>query len=705
MLRSKGLTDKMLLLGIDGMDPRFARVLVDEGKMPNLKKLMEKGACREDLRMLGANPTITPPMWATLATGAYPMTHGIMDYNLSAENDKDVTIGAFSSRFLKAEPLWNVTAEEGKKTLVMHWPGGSFPPTTDSENLTVIDGSSPGACCAWSSVRDLDMVYVASTKCPKPNYLPMATLTSELEGDEPLKFLYPPVHDGMPMSSGGVTPEAKERLKGYQKWYKEFIDVPGYKPDSSFVVDNVLYEEGKGLMWNVADFPTGVSFSPVWPAHDWGFDVPADAKEFLIITFYGKVQRFGLITKGESGAYDTVAIYKDKQTAEPVTVLTEDAGLVGVYDEVPSKEGPEPVYRNMRLLKIGEDGNYVRIWASRGMSCTDDSVFFPKENFAEIVKRFGPPQPTSQMCGNDADLILKCNNEQWIKAAEWQSNVIHYFIEEQGTEVVFSHFHNIDLQSHNYMKYMKNRETSRYDESEVRKFAEATYKVTDDYLGSFMHLIDEGWTLAIFSDHALISCEVEAVAMGDNTGVSLEPLRKFGYTVLKRDENGNELPEVDWTKTKAIMTRSNSIYINVKGRDPHGIVDPADKYELEEQIITDLYGYKHPKTGHRIFDLAVHNKEAVLFGLGGPMGSDIVFFVNENYAEDHGAGLSTATGHNDTSLGPIFCVAGPGIKEGYRTDMYIREVDLAPTAAVLLGVDFPAQCEGSPAYDIFTERV
>ena len=167
-----------------------------------------------------------------------------------------------------------------------------------------------------------------------------------------------------------------------------------------------------------------------------------------------------------------------------------------------------------------------------------------------------------------------------------------------------------------------------------------------------MHLIDEGWTLAIFSDHALISCEVEAVAMGDNTGVSLEPLHKMGYTVLKTDENGKELPEVDWTKTKAIMTRSNSIYINVKGRDPHGIVDPADKYELEEQIITDLYGYKHPKTGHRIFDLAVHNKEAVLFGLGGPMGSDIVFFVNENYAEDHGAGLSTATGHNDTSLGP-----------------------------------------------------
>lgn len=29
------------------------------------------------------------------------MTHGIMDFNLSAENDKDITLGLFSSRFLK----------------------------------------------------------------------------------------------------------------------------------------------------------------------------------------------------------------------------------------------------------------------------------------------------------------------------------------------------------------------------------------------------------------------------------------------------------------------------------------------------------------------------------------------------------------------------------------------------------------------------
>ena len=203
MLRRQGLTEKLLLLGIDGMDPRFSKRLLAEGKLPNVQKLIDRGACREDLMMLGANPTITPPMWATLATGAYPMTHGIMDFNLSAEEDKDITFGAFSSRFLKAEPLFNVTAKAGKKTLCMHWPGGSFPPTIDSENLMVIDGSSPGAVCSFSSVRGNDSMFIASTKAEKVSFMPMSVVDSDVEGDEELAF-------GYFISANGVSEEAQE---------------------------------------------------------------------------------------------------------------------------------------------------------------------------------------------------------------------------------------------------------------------------------------------------------------------------------------------------------------------------------------------------------------------------------------------------------------------------------------------------------------
>jgi len=698
MLRSKGLSEKVLLLGIDGMDPRFTKRLVDEGKMPNVKKLMDMGSCREDLMMLGANPTITPPMWATLGTGTYPMTHGIMDYNISAEDDKDITISAFSSRFLKAEPLWNVTAQAGKKTLTMHWPGGSFPPTIDSENLFSIDGSSPGAVCAWSNERDFDMVYIASTKAQKTSYKPYSVMSSELEGDEELKF-------AMKLGTkSGKSPEAKERVRKYREWYKEFINVEGYEPNDSMVTDKVLYKKDKGLNWFLADMPQSGCISPISSANGWAFEVPADAKEFVMITYGGKVTRNALILKNEQGVYDKVAIYKDKQTPEPIVVLEDDV-FTGVYDVIPTADGEEKVYRNMRMLKIAEDGSYVRIWSSRGMSCEDDSVWFPKSLFREVVELFGPPQPTSQVPGNDADLIMKCNDLQWRKAAEWQSNVMHYMIEHYGVEVIFSHMHNVDLAGHNYMKYLKNRPNSRYDEKEVVKFAEATYKVTDDYIGSFMHLIDEGWTIMIFSDHSLICAEEEPVVLCESNGVNLDPFREWGYTVMKVDEDGNELPEVDWTKTRAIQTRSNSIYINLKGRDPHGIVDPADKYELEEEIITKLYGYKDEKTGKRVVALALHNKDAVLLGLGGPMGADIVLFVHETFVDDHGPALSTAYGYNDTSLSPIFLAAGKGIKENFRTDRYVREVDLAPTAAVLLGVDIPAECEGAPAYQIFTEKM
>ena len=126
---------------------------------------------------------------------------------------------------------------------------------------------------------------------------------------------------------------------------------------------------------------------------------------------------------------------------------------------------------------------------------------------------------------------------------------------------------------------------------------------------------------------------------------------------------------------------------------------------MEEQIITDLYGYKDKKTGKRVVALALHNKDAVLLGMGGELAGDIVMMVHETWNVDHGESLSTACGHNDTSVSPIFVAAGPGIKAGYKIKGYVREVDVAPTAAVLLGVDIPADCEGAPAYQIFTERV
>ena len=53
----------------------------------------------------------------------------------------------------------------------------------------------------------------------------------------------------------------------------------------------------------------------------------------------------------------------------------------------------------------------------------------------------------------------------------------------------------------------------------------------------------------------------------------------------------------------------------------------------------------------------------------------------------------------DSSVSPIFIAAGAGIKPGY-TKRVIRQVDVAPTAAVLAGVRMPNECEGAVVYQI-----
>ena len=75
---------------------------------------------------------------------------------------------------------------------------------------------------------------------------------------------------------------------------------------------------------------------------------------------------------------------------------------------------------------------------------------------------------------------------------------------------------------------------------------------------------------------------------------------------------------MDWTKTTAVANREMHIYVNLKGRNQHkvkdadgneviidGLIDPADQYEFEEQLITDLYNIKDKETGKRIIAWAL----------------------------------------------------------------------------------------------------
>lgn len=99
-----------------------------------------------------------------LATGATPAVHGITCFWGQSKHDMSTMTYNLDSRKCKAEQLWNVTAAQGMKTLVWHWPGSSWPPSSDSSNLHVVDGTQPNAIGNGDCVVDDDkLVYAATT--------------------------------------------------------------------------------------------------------------------------------------------------------------------------------------------------------------------------------------------------------------------------------------------------------------------------------------------------------------------------------------------------------------------------------------------------------------------------------------------------------------------------------------------------------------
>lgn len=671
MTTRKKMTDKVIVVGIDGLDPRLTKKCLDQGLMPNTKKLIELGSAREDLVLLGAQPTVTPPMWTTLATGAYPVTHGITCFSRQSKKGLDGIEYNLDSRYCQAEQLWNVTAEAGYKTLVWHWPGSAWPPSSDNPNLFVVDGTSPSAVNASIANKDKEKILVADVSVESPTFRRKAAQDSKV-------------------------PCVIEDLKTDDETFDVSAAV-----FSRGITRNIIekHSEGEGA---ISDAPFDVVLSPIKPAKGW-LNAPDDAKEFTMLHSQGLIRRPCLILKNEDGIYDHIGIYKSKKEEAPIAVVQNGEFTPDIYDEAIKDDVKYRVNRNMRIIELAEDGTHLRMWISSGLNMEEDSLFHPTRIFKEITENVGYPQPTCMTGGADVRLIRDCMGANWEYSGEWTSNALHYLIEKEGIQVIFSQFHNVDLQSHMIAKYMKKGHNDLTGE-DYQKLMDEVYVQTDEYIGRYMDLLDDGWTIIVLSDHGLVCPEYEPPLICDPSGVNAGLMGELGFTVLKKDENGNTIKEIDWEHTKALQVRGNHIWINLKGRDEHGIVEPEDKYEVEEEIITALYGYKHPESGKRCISLCMRNKDAVLLGLGGPESGDILVWTAEGYNYDHCDSLSTTYGHAMTSTSPIFFAAGTGIKAGYTTDRIIREVDVAPTIAGLLGVRMPAECEGAPAYQIYTEE-
>jgi len=680
-MKREAVSNKIMVLGIDGMDPVLTKQHLDEGIMPNLAEFLRRGSAREDLAMLGSHPTITPPMWTTLACGCHPYVHGITDFWRQNPEELDRYGYGLDSNLCHAEQIWNVFAEAGKKTLVWHWPGSSWPPSSDSENLMVVDGTQPEGVNQGTGQIYAEFIAIGNVDAKNTTFklaagegAHMCVITDLEEKEQGVD-----VHEMMHFYA--TSPD---------------IRIIGLPEDNDDVTDPC-----KG---SLSAQSLDVSISTIKEAHGWVNEV-AGAKEATILFSRGLVRRPVMLLQNEKGEYDKIAVYRNKKDKEPIVILENDVFTQDIVDEAIKNDKKYEVSRNMRIINMEPDGSAFTIWCSAETDIHDDKVWSPKSLFKDVTAVCGYPLPISNLGSFDKKLIVDCMQENWMRYMKWQADCLHYMIDEKNVEAIFTHIHNDDAQKHMFIHCAnpengyKNLPTEDYEE-----FLRNISRQSDYYIGRFLHLIDEGWTILLVSDHGLTSNLTDERSKMVTSGVEGNLFVKWGFTALQKDDDGNYLREIDWSKTKAIKTRFNEIYINLKGRQAHGIVAPEDKWEVEEEIITKLYELKSPTTGKRMVSLALRSKDAVHFGMGGPECGDIIFFTTDGYNNEHGCGLSTTLGAAHTSQSPIFAAAGRGIKENFKTERIVREIDIAPTVAMLGGVRMPANAEGAPIYQIFAEE-
>jgi predicted AlkP superfamily phosphohydrolase/phosphomutase len=111
-----GKSGRVLVLALDGMDPRAIDLLMSEGKLPNFAKLRQDGAYG---RLISSKPLLSPVVWTTIATGKTPDQHGIGHF--VAINEKSGEPEPVTSQMRRVKAVWNILSENNKKVAVVGW--------------------------------------------------------------------------------------------------------------------------------------------------------------------------------------------------------------------------------------------------------------------------------------------------------------------------------------------------------------------------------------------------------------------------------------------------------------------------------------------------------------------------------------------------------------------------------------------------------
>ncbi|MEL7061481.1 MAG: alkaline phosphatase family protein [Acidobacteriota bacterium] len=124
---------KVLVLGIDGLDPQTVDLLMAERQMPNFARLRQEGAYG---RVRCPLPLLSPILWTTIATGRSASDHGIGHF-VAVDPATGEELPA-TSQLRQVKAIWNMAAEKNRKPVVIGW-WATWPPEDVGDGIIVSD--------------------------------------------------------------------------------------------------------------------------------------------------------------------------------------------------------------------------------------------------------------------------------------------------------------------------------------------------------------------------------------------------------------------------------------------------------------------------------------------------------------------------------------------------------------------------------------
>jgi len=398
-----------------------------------------------------------------------------------------------------------------------------------------------------------------------------------------------------------------------------------------------------------------------------------------------------------------------------------------------------------------------------GMDTPSESSPFihPPELREELVRHLGGIQLDLRFLGamstderrSQVLAEMEQMDQQWLKAAL-------YLLENHPQDVMMFVFMSIDTVQHYFWHHM-DKDHFIHDPKLAPKFGNAVRRVYERLDAAAGRIIDQlplETTVFVVSDHGggpvvdrtiflnrylaqlgLLHYHQKATSGIRTVG---KKIMRFGFSLLRstltsRQKNRlalifpklrqksemaySSFTSIDWSQTKAycseVLASPPSIWINLKGVKPQGIVDPADYDALVSFITEKLAELKDPRNGKPVIN-RVYRRDEIFDGPFASEGADLVldwwsenslFSTQPSFPEDTGKPALIIREHKPSEISEwggthrlygILVARAQSFKTGAELEN-ARLIDLAPTILHLLGVPVPEDMDGTVLVSAF----